>query len=211
MWKWTAMSRPPYLTALALWPNFDHRYYGGGFFGDRRTVYLYGEETATRPAKGSIPRDMEILRVQALHEQGVEIPGPGTLNGWKLRQEGKWARLADIPYPWNYRAESPAIYEKFQPSGRFILLNKVVGIQSSRPGGKYIQEWGIESHTDDGEIALGEADWADWDQNGRLVFARAGKLYEAHIEAASITGHELADFNDQRFEEVIAPEWAQHW
>lgn len=211
MWKWTAMSRPPYLTALALWPNFDDRYRGGGFFGDSRTVYLFGEETETRPAQGSIPGDMEILRIQVLRERGVEIAGPGMLNGWKLTQEGQGARLADIPYPWNYRAERPAIYEKVQPGGRYILLEKVVGIKADRPGGDYIREWGAKLDSGEGEMDLGEADWADWDQNGRLVSARAGKLYEAQIEAASITEHELADFNDQRFEEVIAPEWAQHW
>jgi len=38
MWQWTAMSRPPYLTALALWSKIDDGYYGGGYFVDGHTV-----------------------------------------------------------------------------------------------------------------------------------------------------------------------------
>jgi len=209
MWKWTAISRPPYLTALALWPNFDDRYYGGGFFGDNRTCYLYGEETETRPAQGSIPQDMEILRLKALKEQGVEWISRAISNGWKMTQEGKWAPWADIP--WNYRAEEPSIREKKQPGGRYILLDKLVGIQVDRPGGMHIKEWAVKNDTDDSETAISGADWADWDQSGRLVFARKGKLYECQIEGSPFIEHEIADFNNRRFEEVVAPEWAQHW
>jgi hypothetical protein len=37
--KWTAISRPPYYTALALWPIGDN-WDGGGIFLDNRTVWL---------------------------------------------------------------------------------------------------------------------------------------------------------------------------
>src|SRR5579871_2238579 len=37
--NWTAISRPPYLTALALWDTSD-TWGGGGFFEDDNTVYL---------------------------------------------------------------------------------------------------------------------------------------------------------------------------
>jgi hypothetical protein len=36
---WTAVSRPPYLTALALWPKGD-AWGGGGLFRDNRTLQL---------------------------------------------------------------------------------------------------------------------------------------------------------------------------
>src|SRR5687767_13818157 len=38
---WTALSRPPYFTALALWPQ-SSTYLGGGVFLDRRTIALNG-------------------------------------------------------------------------------------------------------------------------------------------------------------------------
>src|SRR5688572_11058963 len=36
---WTAVSRPPWLTALALWPK-DDTYYGGGLFEGPRDLWL---------------------------------------------------------------------------------------------------------------------------------------------------------------------------
>src|SRR5215510_14560896 len=36
---WTAISKPPYLTALALWP-VGGSWYGGGYFRDNNTVCL---------------------------------------------------------------------------------------------------------------------------------------------------------------------------
>ncbi|MEI4878442.1 hypothetical protein, partial [Klebsiella pneumoniae] len=37
--KWTAITRPPYFTALALWPAGDS-WDGGGYFVDDGTVWL---------------------------------------------------------------------------------------------------------------------------------------------------------------------------
>jgi hypothetical protein len=45
---WTAVSRPPWLHALALWPQ-GPTYGGGGRFTDRRTLVLRACSTATHP------------------------------------------------------------------------------------------------------------------------------------------------------------------
>src|SRR3954453_18587526 len=47
---WTAVSRPPWLTALALWPKTD-TYNGGGVFTGRRELWINdgGREPAPHP------------------------------------------------------------------------------------------------------------------------------------------------------------------
>ena len=55
------------------------------------------------------------------------------------------------------------------------------------------------------------ATWADWDQQGRLVFARAGLLFAGILQDQTVHETLLADFNPQQFTEVIAPDWATRW
>ena len=59
---------------------------------------------------------------------------------------------------------------------------------------------------------IGLADWADWDQRGHLVFAKAGRLFRKSLaKAAPDTPVQIADFNALKFEEVAAPLKAQRW
>ena len=60
----------------------------------------------------------------------------------------------------------------------------------------------------DDEIALGPASWADWDQRGRFVLAREGRLFQRTSAGELI---EIADFNDQQPEPAPAPAWARTW
>jgi hypothetical protein len=57
-----------------------------------------------------------------------------------------------------------------------------------------------------------ETTWIDWDQQGRLVLARAGKLF-ASLDALGnpLNVHELADFNNNTPRPVIAPYKGKHW
>jgi hypothetical protein len=54
--NYTGISRPPYFTALALWPKGDS-WYGGGLFASDSTFYLHGDhsEPLIRPSgRGAI-------------------------------------------------------------------------------------------------------------------------------------------------------------
>jgi hypothetical protein len=55
-------------------------------------------------------------------------------------------------------------------------------------------------------------DWAEWDTNGDLVFARAGCLYRAMVNDRTLAPETLlADFNALAFEAVASPESARKW
>ena len=64
-----------------------------------------------------------------------------------------------------------------------------------------------------GELTpLEGATWADWDQRGRLVYGKAGKLFAMDVnERGTGDPTELADFNNRRPEPREAPAWATVW
>ena len=68
MSSWTAVSRPPYFTALALWPK-NNTYGGGGIFESRTKILLDRQEwEEIQVAEGfSIPNwlSIELLVVAA--------------------------------------------------------------------------------------------------------------------------------------------------
>jgi hypothetical protein len=66
---WTAISKPPYFTALALWPSF-YTLSGGGLFRSEREIVLWETPDGTTPAAGApIPRDFRVLSSVALGEE----------------------------------------------------------------------------------------------------------------------------------------------
>ncbi len=70
--SWTAVSRPPWLHALALWPMGTTYGGGGRFVGDRRLI-LRG---ATKAHADHPPRGLEIVEgVAELHRSTEEIEG----------------------------------------------------------------------------------------------------------------------------------------
>ena len=60
-------------------------------------------------------------------------------------------------------------------------------------------------------MPLSGAGWADWDQGGRLVFARDGRLFAANLENEQVAETELLDLNANIPTEVEAAESARQW
>ena len=53
-YAWTAVSRPPYITALALWPKGDC-WHGGGLFQDNKTLILNHKPDVAKAHPNHIP------------------------------------------------------------------------------------------------------------------------------------------------------------
>ena len=61
------------------------------------------------------------------------------------------------------------------------------------------------------ELPLQGASWADWDQAGRLVFARGGSLFAGKVESGRLIETELIDLSANVPSPVEAPESARKW
>ena len=122
-WTYTAISRPPYLTALAMWPQGD-TWGGGGRFIDRRTLRLaYGLSGTSHP--GVADTTLYMGPLPAAHPNhppvGLRILGgldrydpdlsfrtaPATNTHWQGRDHG--GRAIEVRdgalYSWNARNE----------------------------------------------------------------------------------------------------------
>ncbi|KAB7772551.1 hypothetical protein [Xanthomonas maliensis] len=211
---WTALSRPPFLTALALWPKGD-AWGGGGMFENERSLLLNhrpqpGRTPFPLPTGFGLPHDMRVKPCGQWSGGGEDEPIDSLLrrrDGWKERDAGegeRGGRRSGVLY----RFSRPRIWEKRGPQGwRLQSLLQAVG----RENGAW---YALDHRVCDGDgnvlVDLPGSDWADWD-DGDLVVARAGCLYRLaqadllryrHDEAVLRL---LQDFRDARFAAMAAP------
>ena len=203
-YAWTAISKPPFLTALALWPKGDC-WHGGGLFENNRTVWLNHKPEVAKPHIQHRPRGLKIIpNPQAHGEDGPVYSRRLLRDGWLLNQEGSF------PYTnRGWKTERSEIWHKLNKANRITLVMELAEINFKKAGGPYVERFSLirENST----LSVGEADWADWDHRNRLVVARKGKLFEGHIDNDELEFLELADFNDNKPDPMESPKWAKTW
>ncbi|WP_231583417.1 hypothetical protein [Luteimonas sp. FCS-9] len=203
--SWTALSKPPFLTALALWPKGD-AWGGGGVFEDERTLLLNhrvgGARDETALAPGFQPP--QSLRVRPLGRDaghGEDAPIDGALrqrDGWRPLDPGEGIARGPSRTAL-YRFTRPQLTEKTGRDGRRLqaLLHTV--------GGRNTAWYGLDhrvlDHAGQWLVDLPGSDWADWD-DGDLVFAQDGCLYrlrERDLAGGAGAARLLHDFRSARF------------
>jgi hypothetical protein len=169
------VSKPPWLTALAIWPKGDC-WSGGGTFADVRTLLLNDWGDVPHPKHSPEGH----LTVKVHHLKGEDSPlfderllpdgwvqeNPGTWHGWKL---------ADPPETWSRQ----------QPGGSWRAVRRMRGFFRYRGvfNKTYDETFSLRSQDRTVEVPLPEVEWADWDQRGRLVLARRGQIVTASSAA----------------------------
>jgi hypothetical protein len=231
-YAWTAISKPPFLTALALWPK-GNWWAGGGMFIGNRNIWLNHQEGEATPHPDHKPVDLQVttdmggrgedepilLRRlaregwQHIQEwQGKFIQGAMQMAFEERMQAGQptdleWMlSLGDLNTHSRYVTYAPSIHEKPHSTQglTLVMTTTVVGFQhryaySIRNGNGH-------------EENLASAEWADWDQRGRLVFAQAGKLFAVEADALGQgPPRQLIDLNGNTPAPMEAPEWAKVW
>ena len=213
--SWTAVSRPPYLTALALWFSGNVTR-GGGVFDSGLQLRL--DASGTSPSGDfTLP---EWLGVDLLDDQYPPCSHEPieylrlARDGW--RRIGDWAprRVNSLGRPYGSRFNPPVTYRRsLGPKGGAVTLEMAV-----EPAG----HWGTQTQAryrlldGDQELRLlGLADWADAAPNGDLLLAREGKLFRMSAgDPRSFRDgelHEVADLRGHRLEERTAPPEACRW
>jgi hypothetical protein len=195
---WTAISRAPYLKALALFAKGD-AWYGGGLFTGPGRYWLhdgpsYSCHTLLRDESG-LGRD----------EGGAPPGGSGAeclgVYYARLRRDG-WTLVKRIQF---HEHKDVNTFEKFAPGG--FTLRKLAHAEVDHPPGKgcYWDEHEL-IHADP---ALASAyphwEWAEVDGE-RIVWAEAGKLFAATPGPDGLGEPALLhDFNDMEFQAIKAP------
>ncbi len=191
---WTAVSRPPFFTALALWPNGCWN--GGGTFIEKRAVELDLAYPEPHPPLG-VPR----LRVEAgksLRSSKLSI---------RIALRAGWQPL-DLPveqlddYHWQLRTR----------------LGKETGAGAVR----IAQQCRLEKHRRichrftlsniHGEHDLGEIDLLDFDHKGRVIKGEEGRLLVCdEPTAAALQWRQIADFSSSTPTPLPPKDWAKEW
>lgn len=204
-YAWTAISRPPYLTALALWPKGDC-WHGGGLFDSNTSIFLNHRSNVSRPHPKHLPHALFDVRLKnnVCGEDDPIFSERLERDGWQLKQE--W-QMEDRGYPNFYLTHQPEVREKRCPmDSQFLQITRSIS------GLNYSEYFAIRRGKDSAWMAIERTSWADWDSHGRLVYARDGKLYAGTLDISSdLKSQELLDLNPDRPTSVRAPEWAVHW
>jgi hypothetical protein len=186
--SWTAVSRAPYLKALALYAN-GGTYGGGGLFTGARTYWMHdGEPTV---------RDTTVVTRDLGHKTQWS---PGGIYRQRLLRDG-WG----LPHGGSdARRDQMAELEK--PARHGWALRKLDRYGSIRPGKNGEWEEHELMHRQTGEsLSFPDWEWADLDGD-RLVWAAGGKLMAASLgKDGPAEPKVLHDFNGMEFEPIAAP------
>jgi len=135
-------------------------------------------------------------------------------DGWEIVQQDQFAseRLPNnVPGP-PLRARGvthqPMIWRKYRPDRHYCLLEELY-----REPDFSIEKLIYLVNVSTGEQQLIEGTtWIDWDQRGRLAFARAGKLFASlDPNTHPLQVREIADFNGNTPASLIAPYQEKKW
>lgn len=193
--SWTAISRAPYLKAIALFPK-GNCWYGGGLFTGKHTYWLndgYGQSMLRATSELRHDPDFEPEGAVGGECRSVYYP--------RLLRDG-WQRGEPRPVPYWKPDE---VFEKQLPGN--WTLRKIAHADIGAPPGKgcYWDEHELV-HAEAGiKIKCPDWEWADLDRD-RLVWATGGKLWAGRLDKYGLVDEvELLDLNPMAFERIQAP------
>ena len=233
--SWTAISKPPYLTALILWAKGDC-WGGGGLFESETTLQLNHRQGSESKAGESylLPKKFKVKPLGDHSGWGEDDPINHyrmLRDGWKYVQQGKCERTgskAAVSYPF----DPIDIYARSHPGKlRIDLVQMTLGI-GVRNGPWYQQDYALLPSNNNNVfkkadrltieqnalLYLAGCSWADWAPNGDLLYASGGQLYrlpcskaKSAQDLADLAATQLADWSASRFRSLAPSQDAQRW
>lgn len=224
MATWTAVSRPPYLSALAIWPKGD-AWGGGGLFQGGRTIGLnHAGDAAARASSARLPKTYRIVPCADWAGKGEDNPIAHTRmirDGWRCLATGKAERYGSSQeFAW--KLSEPEIYERVSPNAppgfEGLALHRALRGVGQRDGAWYVEDFSVR--TADGTLlrVIEGASWADWQANGDLLLALDGRIYRVvrrdvgEVAVDPLHGARLVvDLRGSKFTPTAAPAAALRW
>jgi hypothetical protein len=209
---WTAVSRPPFLTALALWPNLG-TWGGGGLFESECSILLNRHGGPGRmPDEFKLPKNVRVRSIGEWAGRGEDEP----INSARMKRDG-WT-LVDEGTTTEYQKKGPLLWQYVRPRRwhkarePFTLERRILGI-GEREGPWYVTEHTLLGADSEPVLDFGRSDWADWSNSGELLLARDGKLSRVRLSPRDGPGdvEELIDLSGLRFQQVIPTAAALSW
>lgn len=208
--SWTAVSKPPWFSALALWPKGDG-WNGGGYFVGPYSIHLdhYDGNTLPHP---DFTTNCEKIHIDSFtQDHGEDAPVWHSVlarDGWVTVHLGEWG-LHGFERGCSWKAIIPPTWRKPHRSLRLSIEMSIERLHQNN-GPWYVTRYRVIDPVGESIVDLGLIDWADWDYRGDLLFARTGSLYrQTFVESVPLPEKHLADFRKHTFEAIESPEWAK--
>jgi len=201
---WTALSRAPYFTALALWPMGD-TWFGGGLFVDDRMIRLNHPPGALATHPDHPARNLTVIAEPSMFWAESVLDRRMKRDGWTQQSTTKRVFRGRT-----IAGEYPQELEKPDPKSRRLLVVRDLsdGILHNRAF-----RFAVIYRRTGEEMLSFEATWADWDQQGQLAYSSGGKVWRVDFppRGRAPETREIADFNRLRPDPQPSPEWAKEW
>ena len=193
--SWTAISRPPYLKAVVLYPKGDGWHGGGLFTGPRRYWLNGGHAHPPLQHTPALRRDDAYVPIGGVGGECLSLYYPRLLrDGWLQR-----APLRDV------LGSSLHVFERPLPGG--WILRKLSHVEYNAPTGHgpYWDEHVLLRPAAGIKLPFPAWEWADRDGD-RLVWAEHGRLNAALLDDAGLVEQRmLIDLTPLQFEQRVAP------
>lgn len=209
--SWSAISRPPFFTGLALWPKGDGWGGGGRFLSENRIELNHRASEMELGSGFSLPRSLRVKPFGKRPGWGEDDPiWPERLkrDGWSLVSHPTKTKDDFGGKVW-IEFSPPLVWRKPNPvwPKRYALEMSISGLKE-RNGPWYLTEHSI-IRNDGIADRIGRSDWADWSYSGDLLFAMDGCLYRVRSRNETLDPLEdsirIADFSKLLFENRQAP------
>jgi hypothetical protein len=217
--SFTAVSRPPYLTALALWEGMG-AWGGGGHFPNERTLQV-NHRVVGAPDEGGLAPKMSVEPFGPDSGRGEDFPiwhARLVRDGWTHVQWGAWSTHKLAGFETTIAGETTKVWTKIDPPVIYrrvldhaTIEMRIHGLHETN-GPWYALEHDVIDARTKTTMSLGRADWADFDRRGDLLFAKAGRIYRAKRNRDRLDEpRELFDLRDLHFTQRTSPPWARQW
>jgi hypothetical protein len=210
--QWTAISRPPFLTALSLWAG-GGAYGGGGIFDGERSIRLNHGARTGKPEKDFRLAPSFSVNAYRVHENPKQAwPLERALrqrNDWKWHQQSEW-KQTKVNGRLAYQLIAPEVWRKAR--GVWILESALTGLGAPDEPHRVFTHRILDAAGNEA-LKLGRSDWADWSIDGQILLGRAGRLWRVPMSHKAGPGEprELIDLRLQRFVAAAPPEEALSW
>ncbi len=173
-YAYTAISHPPYFTALALWNAFD-TWGGGGKFVDNRQVYVSaGPETHPNHPLANAMKRVDAVTLNR-NDESARFVGAG--RDWQPVD----MTLTPNKLMTLWQRGNPYLFYRDSPNGNH-RLERTWYIGYAEKQRRY-SLYTVQPNGGDPVLIEGDLTWADWDQRGRLCIADRGALYVVDPDA----------------------------
>ncbi|WP_348946492.1 hypothetical protein ABHF33_08125 [Chitinibacter sp. FCG-7] len=198
---WTAICRPPFLTALQLWPH--PVYCGGGQFTQEGALNLGLHHSWIKQEYTRTQASIKI-REQEHGYHGHNLPLDLQLKqGWHPINR----RLDQLTH---YGWPTDTLWKKTNAQSNVTLICETQ--KSRQPYQKAQLHKCFSVQTAQGTHDLGTADFVEFDHQGQLLMGKEGRLFRCAKPLADVLAWKLLhDFSTAAPVSLQSPHWAMQW